>query len=143
MSWGRAYVGNQALGDISLEMVAKSPEFGSCALRIGAPTLDIKAPTLRIELTVWHYRRCTRRLPYSASAYLINIDKPGYRQAIIGGSCLEAGSEGEAARDALRDLQERLGSSDLLADLQGQPNATLLVALSDPVGAISERRVVV
>ena len=97
---------------------------------------------LHIELIVWHHKRRTRRLPYSAAAYLVDPSKPKHHQVIEGGTCLEAGSEGEAARDALRELQESLATSDLVDQLQGRHEPVLRVALADPVGAIMQRRFV-
>ncbi|WP_309713991.1 hypothetical protein [Armatimonas sp.] len=92
--------------------------------------------TLKIEMIVWHHKRRTRRQPYSAAAYLIDPSKPEHHQILEAGSCSEAGTEGEAARDALRDLQERRER------LVGTYDPELVRALADPVGAISERRFV-
>ena len=89
---------------------------------------------LKVELFVWHHKRRTRRQPYSAAAYLLDPSKPQHHQVIEAGSCTDAGTEGEAARDALRDLQERCER------LAGQYDTELVRALRDPVGAISERR---
>jgi hypothetical protein len=86
---------------------------------------------LKIELIVWHHRRRTRRLPYSAAAYLLDPSKPEHHQVIEAGSCLEAGTEGEAARDALRELQERLGASDVLKAKE-RYDEVLVRALADP-----------
>ena len=107
--------------------------------------------TLSLELIVWHHKRRTRRQPYSAAAYLLDPSKPEHHQVIEAGSCTDAGTEGEAARDALRDLHERCerlgGASELR--LVGEHDAesevrtsTLVRVLADPVGAISERRFV-
>lgn len=90
--------------------------------------MNTPAPApLAIELIVWHHKRRTRRLPYSAAAYLLDPSKPEHHQVLEAGSCAEAGTEGEAARDALRDLQER-------RDHQGKHDPELVRALSDPVG---------
>ncbi len=91
--------------------------------------------TLHIELIVWHHRRRTARQPYSATAYLIDPARLEHYRVVEAGLCYEAGSEGEAARDALRDLQER-------CERQGKYDADLVRALADPVAAISERRLV-
>jgi hypothetical protein len=104
-------------------------------------TSSTTAPTLRVEMIVWHHKRRTRREPYSAAAYLVDYTKPRHHQVIEGGTCLEAGSEGEAARDALREIQERLGASDLVSKLVGH-DEVLVRALADPVGVIGERRFV-
>lgn len=86
---------------------------------------------LSIELIVWFHTRRTRRQPYSAAAYLIDLNLPTARQTIEGGTCLESGSEAEAAREALRDLQERL---------QGEYAPTLIRALQNPIGSITAKR---
>ena len=96
--------------------------------------MSATAQALTIELIVWHHRRRTRRQPYSAAAYLTDPSKPQHHQVIEAGSCTDGGTEGEAARDALRDLQERCER------LVGEHDAELVRALADPVGAISERR---
>ena len=98
-------------------------------------------PGVTIELIVWHHKRRTRRQPYSAAAYLLDPSKDKYHKDIEAGECLEAGSEGEAARDALRDLQESLATSDLVMPLE-LAHEVLIAALGDPVGAIGERRFV-
>lgn len=99
---------------------------------------------LKVELIVWHHQRRTRRQPYSAAAYLLDPSKPDHHQVIEAGSCTDGGTEGEAARDALRDLQERCerlgGASELR--LAGEYDAELVRALAYPVRAISERRFV-
>lgn len=93
-------------------------------------------PALQIELIVWHHKRRTARAPYSAAAYLIDPSKPQNRQLIEAGNCSEAGTEGEAARDALRALQTALG------DGEGAWGELVRRALLDPVGAVTERRTV-
>jgi hypothetical protein len=86
---------------------------------------------LSIELIVWFHTRRTRRQPYSAAAYLIDLNLPTARQTIEGGMCLESDSEAEAAREALRDLQERL---------EGQHAPILIRALKNPTESITKRR---
>lgn len=98
--------------------------------------MSATAQALTIELIVWHHRRRTRRQPYSAAAYLTNPSKPEHHQVIEAGSCTDGSTEGEAARDALRNLQERRER------LVGAHDPELVQALNDPVGAISERRFV-
>ena len=85
---------------------------------------------------MWHHKRRTRRLPYSAHAYLVQPGRKPF-EVIEAGNCDEAGTEGEAARDALRALQEALGDGD--GALGGE---ILRRALLDPLEAISERLVV-
>lgn len=83
-----------------------------------------------IDVIVWHHERRTARPPYSAAAYLINGNaKPG-GDLVEAGNCDEASNEVEAARLALRALQEALGD---------RCPALVIAALVDPVGAITER----
>ncbi len=87
--------------------------------------------TLTIELIIWHHKRRTRRLPYSAAAYLLDPSKPEHHQVLEAGSCSEAGTEGEAARDALRELQTR-------RDHQDKHDPELVRALADPLGGLAD-----
>ena len=96
-------------------------------------------PELRVELILWHHQRQTRRMPYSASAYLI---APGRKphEMIAGGSCNEAENESQAAREALRELQEQLGrvvGAAMATDLHDE---VVRAALADPLAAVTERR---
>ena len=95
--------------------------------------------TLRIELIVWHHKRRTRQQPYSASAFLI---EPGRlpHEMIAGGNCNEAESESQAARGALRELQEQLGKVVGASMASDAHDAVVRAALADPVAAITERR---
>lgn len=96
----------------------------------------MSTPELALELIITHHKRRRARLPYSASVYLINTALPSPRDLIDSGRCEEAESEGEAARNALRELQERRER------LAGAHDALLMRALLDPVGAITKRRTV-
>lgn len=93
----------------------------------GSSAVSATTHALVIELIVWHHKRRTRRLPYSAAAYLLDPSKPENHQVLEAGSCSEAGTEHEAARNALRELQER-------RERQGKHDPELVRALSDPVG---------
>ena len=90
----------------------------------------------KIELIVTHHKRRRSRPPFSATAYLVDSSKTAPSDLLDAGRCEEAGSGGEAARDALRDLQQRRER------LTGVCDAVLNQALLDPLGAITLQRVV-
>lgn len=90
------------------------------------------SPTLTIEVIVWHHKRRTARPPYSASAYLVDMAQPEARQVIASGSCTEADGDLVAAREALRNLRDRLTLPEYRA-LAG-------AAMIDPEQVIRERR---
>jgi hypothetical protein len=87
---------------------------------------------MQIEVIVWHHKRRTVTPPYSASAYLVDLSLPEARQVIAAGSCDAADGELVAAREALRNLQNRLTLPEYRALVDG--------ALVDPERVIRERR---
>lgn len=87
---------------------------------------------MQIEVIVWHHHRRTVTPPYSASAYLIDPYPRHGGDVIAAGSCDAADGELVAAREALRNLQNRLTLPEYRALVDG--------ALTDPERVIRERR---
>ena len=90
-----------------------------------------EASALRIELIVTHHKRRRSKLPYSATAYLVDSSLPAPRDLIDAGRCEEAEGEEDAVRASLRDLQTRLN---------GRHDELVRSVLADPARVEMVRR---